>query len=166
MPFELLYTSAASWPMSEVELDQLLEVARTRNAEHGLTGLLIYHDREFMQLLEGEEPAVRSIFDLIKRDQRHTSVRVFYEGTSSVRSFTGWSMGFYRFDPAHAPPGWHDVQERGMTAPSISGSRSTAFELLTTLRDLIDAPWDDHASASLPAGAGDFSVRPRHARRS
>jgi hypothetical protein len=44
--------------MTQAEIDVILEQARRRNIETGITGILFYLDGNFLQLLEGEEPAL------------------------------------------------------------------------------------------------------------
>ena len=75
--YELLYTSVSPEGLSESELKDLLDCGR-----------------EFMQLLEGEEDVVQTLFQTISEDWRHRSVEVFYEGTIENRAFTDWSMAF------------------------------------------------------------------------
>ena len=52
--FQLIYVSLATRPMTPGDLVELLTQSRDKNARLGITGLLVYHNREFMQLLEGE----------------------------------------------------------------------------------------------------------------
>lgn len=96
--YELLYTSVSPKGLSESELASILELARIKNEKLGITGMLVYHDREIMQILEGEEGRVRELFDVISRDERHTSVKIFYQGNIEQRAFTGWSMAFKLLD--------------------------------------------------------------------
>lgn len=53
--FELLYTSIAPQGLSEQELLELLTKARIKNKQLGISGMMIYHQREVMQILEGEK---------------------------------------------------------------------------------------------------------------
>lgn len=96
--FELLYTSVAPAGLSELELVNLLDKSRLKNRKHGITGILIYHQREIMQLIEGEKSEVEALFQTIFEDDRHTSVDVFYQGEIEHRSFTDWSMAFKVLD--------------------------------------------------------------------
>ncbi|MDT3275288.1 BLUF domain-containing protein [Shewanella sp. SP2S2-4] len=98
MLFELLYTSIAPAGLSETELLSILEKARAKNKASGITGMLVYHNREIMQILEGEELNVRALFQTIFKDERHTSVEVFYQGNIDHRAFSEWSMAFKVLD--------------------------------------------------------------------
>ncbi len=57
--FFLVYVSSATRPFSGEDLRALLETCRKDNAELGVTGMLLYKDGNFMQVLEGDEDAVR-----------------------------------------------------------------------------------------------------------
>jgi len=96
--FELIYTSVAPQRLSESELLDILAKARIKNKQLGITGLMIYHDREIMQILEGEKSAVQALYQAICEDVRHARVAVFYEGDILERAFTDWSMAFKSLD--------------------------------------------------------------------
>ena len=92
--YELLYTSIATKELTDLELKRILKKARVKNERLGITVMLIHHEREFFQILEGEEKMVKALFRTIHSDPAHTSVEVFYEGPVEKRAFTGWSMAF------------------------------------------------------------------------
>ncbi|WP_419835757.1 BLUF domain-containing protein [Endozoicomonas atrinae] len=54
----LVYVSSASRVMDEHELTALLEQSRDRNLRQNVTGMLIYCDGNFFQVLEGEEKVI------------------------------------------------------------------------------------------------------------
>jgi hypothetical protein len=60
--------------------------------------LLPYRDRDFMQLLDGEESVVRQLFGRIARDPRHRGVIVLVEENVAEPLFADWSMGFRNLD--------------------------------------------------------------------
>jgi hypothetical protein len=104
---QLIYTSAATSPFDEAELTELLEVARTNNAALDVTGLLLYHEGSFIQVLEGERAVVDQLYDKIARDPRHHGAQILFSGFQDHRDFTDWSMGFTRIeDPDMAPEGF------------------------------------------------------------
>ncbi|MDX1572338.1 MAG: BLUF domain-containing protein [Xanthomonadales bacterium] len=92
--YHLIYTSDAVRELSNGELHELVEGARENNQITGITGLLLYQDGGFIQILEGEKVEVEGIFDLIRSDPRHTNIRVVYRGFHPTREFNKWSMGF------------------------------------------------------------------------
>jgi Sensors of blue-light using FAD len=89
----LTYTSIAK--LASVDLNDILEKARTKNAAHGVTGLLISRPNSFFQLLEGTKSEVLSIFQKIAVDSRHDNIKVLFEVEmeNATRIFPSWQMG-------------------------------------------------------------------------
>ena len=94
--YQVLYHSVAAQPFGEPALRDLLEKARSFNVRHSLTGILLYSDGRFVQLLEGTEQTVRTLYAKIQQDPRHTQVVTVSEGPGPGRRFADWSMGFGR----------------------------------------------------------------------
>ncbi len=92
--YQVLYRSWAAQPWSMAQLQELLGKSRDYNAEHGITGLLLYSDGCFVQVLEGPEDAVRALYAKIQQDPRHTQVLTVREGPGPHRYFADWSMDF------------------------------------------------------------------------
>lgn len=91
---QLIYTSEAIPDISESVLMDILQVAQTRNSEHKISGVLIFHRGAFLQLLEGDEQDVSEIYSSIMRDRRHTNIRILYEADCASRCMPAWLMGF------------------------------------------------------------------------
>ena len=90
----LIYiSSATSWP-SEDALIELLEQARARNLKQNITGMLLYNNATYMQVLEGLEDDVNDIYNSILKDPRNTGNVVLRKEKISKRNFPNWSMGF------------------------------------------------------------------------
>jgi hypothetical protein len=100
----LIYTSHAIRPFSDHELLELLKQSRTFNKSKGITGMLLYLQGKFIQVLEGQKNDILELYDRIKADPRHHRVSLIVKGTSPGRIFKGWSMGFRRlsYDDAEA----------------------------------------------------------------
>ncbi|RYG38651.1 MAG: BLUF domain-containing protein [Burkholderiales bacterium] len=92
----LIYVSAAREEMTQEKLDSLLSIARLNNSRCNITGLLLFHDGSFFQVLEGEKAAVLKVFATIERDARHSRVLVMQTKSVPDRAFADWSMGFMR----------------------------------------------------------------------
>jgi len=76
-------------------------VARSaqRNAETGITGLLLVHGGWFVQALEGEAAQVRALFATIAADPRHFDIEVLASGQADQRLFADWAMAERRLSP-------------------------------------------------------------------
>lgn len=92
--YELVYVSLAAAEMDTPELVALLNEAQASNRRQNITGLLVYHRREFMQILEGEQDTVQAVYARIALDDRHQQLHLMYEGPIAQRAFTDWSMAF------------------------------------------------------------------------
>jgi hypothetical protein len=94
--FQLIYTSRANQEFSAADLKRLLMRSRANNSSVHVTGMLLYHDRAFLQALEGDETSVRSVFNRIENDPRHTGLSTLRDQKSfgERRIFGDWSMGF------------------------------------------------------------------------
>lgn len=94
----LFYYSEPSAPVGAEELSSLLERARFKNRELGITGLLLYTGQRFLQVLEGPHEAVAVIYESIQADRRHHSVVTLFDQDILDRSFPEWSMGYRLVD--------------------------------------------------------------------
>jgi hypothetical protein len=80
--------------MSDEDIVDLLVHARANNARDGITGALLHHRDRFIQIVEGEDGAVRARFAVIASDPRHRNVRTMREKRIGARQFPTWTMGF------------------------------------------------------------------------
>ncbi len=62
----------------------------------GITGLLLYHDGNFLQILEGEAEKVQATFARIAANPRHRNLQRLPPVSVHTRLFPDWSMGFAR----------------------------------------------------------------------
>jgi hypothetical protein len=94
MPYQIMYSSQATKPMTVTDLEKILTDARAGNQSRNVTGALVYVDGVFFQILEGDQAVVRDLMANIASDTRHHSVKVFYEAQVDVRAFESWSMAY------------------------------------------------------------------------
>ena len=94
MPYQMMYSSQATIPMTVTGLEKILADARAGNQRRNVTGVLVYVDGVFFQLLEGDEAVLRNLMANIADDSRHQSVKVFYEAEVDARAFESWSMAY------------------------------------------------------------------------
>jgi len=94
MSYQIIYSSQATNSMSSASLEQILKDARTGNKKRDITGVLVYFEDVFVQILEGEKDAVCELMVSIARDSRHHSLKIFYEAEVEKRAFESWSMAY------------------------------------------------------------------------
>ncbi|MEL7187980.1 MAG: BLUF domain-containing protein [Pseudomonadota bacterium] len=88
---QYLYISTAP-SLSREEVDNILESSARNNPERGITGLLLYNGRNFLQLLEGEEAELVPLMVRITHDPRHTGISVLDRSAISKRGCPDWAM--------------------------------------------------------------------------
>ena len=91
---QLLYLSNAKPELKQQELDSILRVSRENNPSRYITGLLVFANGVFIQVLEGPRIGVHQLFETICDDTRHEDVAILGEYTGQERIFAKWSMGF------------------------------------------------------------------------
>ncbi|MDN3549091.1 BLUF domain-containing protein [Mucilaginibacter aquaedulcis] len=90
----IVYVSTADTLLTELELVDLLNVARDKNEKYGVTGMLLYCEGTFMQVIEGEADSVNLIYSFIEQDTRHKNIIKLATGKIDQRNFPDWTMGF------------------------------------------------------------------------
>ena len=118
----LIYVSSATHDLSDLELDFLLQQSRDRNLRQHITGMLLYVNGSFMQVLEGDESDVDEIYAAIVEDDRNAGNIVLTHEPILTRDFPNWSMGFKRLDANCAPllPGYSHFLSKRYTAEELS----------------------------------------------
>lgn len=88
----LIYVSVARTDITQKQVEALAIHSARNNASFGVTGLLAYNTRRFMQLLEGEEEMVRAIMAGIEADDRHSDITYVRDELRTHRECPTWSM--------------------------------------------------------------------------
>lgn len=92
--YHIIYISTAYKLLDEYELATILEASRENNKQADVTGILLYAEGTFLQVLEGEKENIERIFNKIVQDLRHSNVIELVKGSIKNRNFLEWSMGF------------------------------------------------------------------------
>jgi hypothetical protein len=132
---QISYISKSSEPMSADQLLALLMQCRTNNVARGLTGMLLYGNGTFLQVLEGDDAVVDRLVDTIGADPRHVGMKQLFRKTIEERQYADWSMGFERVtdDSLKQIDGLRDFSEGDFNV-----------EYLATRRDVIDTLMDQY----------------------
>ncbi len=142
--YELIYNSmAVPLDLPEVELERILAGARKKNLELGITGVLLYRNGEFVQLLEGPREAVLHVYqDIIFRDRRHLGLTIGWEGEIAQRRFSDWAMGYRpldELDPS-TTPGLVDFLQNGAAGLDFSSELAIGPRLLLSIYEQFHTP--------------------------
>jgi FAD-dependent sensor of blue light len=147
----LIYASRSAEAFQEHEIPELLQQVRVANAKQQLTGMLLYINGSFLQVLEGPPEQVDAVFGKLQIDKRHTDVRLISRETLSERAFEGWTMMHKTLDPVEAgeligeteyfaSPAWIADLDRGrakklLSAASVKWQREHRTGKYRTLSD-------------------------------
>ena len=91
----LTYASRAVDGLTKDDLRAIANEAQDRNRALGVTGLLLYVEGDFLQVLEGPGGAVEQIYELIENDRRNRWVTRLSTERILRRAFEDWSMGCF-----------------------------------------------------------------------
>lgn len=129
---QIVYVSAATKELDDDELHLIHESSQRHNGTQEVTGMLLYSQGSFIQVLEGEVPAVEECMSRISTDRRHHSIFRISEERVEAREFGSWAMGFKSLNTIDAPfwPGYTLFFERGFGAEHFNAKPGLALELL------------------------------------
>lgn len=90
----VIYSSQAAYDVAPGDLVKLLEVARYNNERLGVSGMLLYCNNSFLQVLEGDPKALTRLIGIISQDPRHSNFRILLDEEIPGKLFPDWTMGF------------------------------------------------------------------------
>jgi hypothetical protein len=126
------------------DLLKLLFDARTHNLEHDITGLLLYHEGRFMQMLEGPREQVLSLYERIAADSRHAHLAIEFSQPTIERLFPDWQMGLALVPNIHGHAvmsGIESEREAEAILRALAADRPLAHRML----DFLTGGWRDDA---------------------
>lgn len=138
---QIVYYSTALRLFSDAELLAILEPARANNSKASVTGMLLYVDGNFVQVLEGPDRTLDKLFAKIAMDPRHYDVLKAFDMPIRTRSFSDWTMGFRKF--ARTDTDGIDGLNEFLTQPSRTevgandAQTGAAMRLLETFRRVV-----------------------------
>jgi len=94
MMYRLIYASCAAERLTNDDLSDILETSRRFNQKADITGVLLFHNGRFMQVLEGEQIKVKALMKRIGLDSRHVRVDVIFEEQATHSMFADWNMAY------------------------------------------------------------------------
>ena len=102
MIYKLIYTSKAAPGTTDSILEDILASANKNNGALGISGVLLFFDNSFIQLLEGDRDTVMALYNKIKDDPRHSDCDLMFEEYQDDRVFGDWRMAYVPLDQESA----------------------------------------------------------------
>lgn len=130
--FQMIYVSKCSDDFDFNTLPSILEKSRRDNEKKDVSGLLIFHEGSFIQVLEGPKEAVEEIYQKIEKDDRHKNIKLLSQKMLDEKEFESWSMGFLKPELSKTHPDFVDLASE-LTAMLTEGA--TSAKALDRFRD-------------------------------
>ena len=79
------------------------------------------------------------MYEVVKKDDRHKSLNLIYDGDIPERCFANWTMGFSKFESIDESKleGFSDFLVKGFTDELINGHPSAAISLFQAFKELL-----------------------------
>ncbi|TDQ33355.1 BLUF domain-containing protein [Zeaxanthinibacter enoshimensis] len=127
----VIYISKADPGFSKGEVKEMLLKAKSYNRTHEITGCILYHKQQFLQLIEGAEKDVRELYRKLVEDNRHHEVTTLFDESSGTRIFPNWAMAFYEFEEEEDSTAHTRLQlDQILEQATISEGNKEAFGVL------------------------------------
>lgn len=96
--FQLCYVSTAKDGLRFEEIKEILNQSNNNNKTNQITGILIYCNKHFFQIIEGQKNYIEELFEKIMVDCRHDGVIKIQAKPIEKRYFDSWSMAFKSYN--------------------------------------------------------------------
>lgn len=94
MKSTITYVSTANISLKNSDIKDLMDFVRRRNNELGVTGVLLYSEGNFFQIMEGKKELIQQVFKKILVDARHYDIIKIFEKNSENTSFSKYHSSF------------------------------------------------------------------------
>lgn len=97
---QMVYISRANMPITSKndeigpEISKILRKSRANNRANNIVGALYFGNGYFFQCLEGDESALMSLYEKLKKDDRHKDLKIISLKPVDSRSFGDWEMKY------------------------------------------------------------------------
>jgi len=82
-------------------LDDISKKSKVHNRADEISGVLFFHKGNFLQVIEGERPALDALMKKINDDERHTDIEVLVNTEVDKRGFSDWNMDNFVLGEGH-----------------------------------------------------------------
>ena len=90
----LTYVSTASDAINANDLKQILGQAQINNLRNGISGMLCFNSKVFLQTIEGSRARINNLYQALLKDKRHTNIQLLDTIEITVRDWSDWTMGY------------------------------------------------------------------------
>lgn len=90
----LIYASSQTEKFSQSDIESMMAAAQANNPRLGLSGVLCFNRKFFLQCLEGPREQVNLMYNKIVADTRHRHVTLVAYAEIDQRFFGQWAMKY------------------------------------------------------------------------
>jgi len=90
----IIYISNAVRLLEEGHLNSLFSHSVYNNASKEITGILLYNEGTFIQIMEGNKETLSELFKVIRSDKRHNNITKILDRRIGERIFEKYRTGF------------------------------------------------------------------------
>ncbi|WP_298541329.1 BLUF domain-containing protein [uncultured Aquimarina sp.] len=88
------YVSTANQSLTNAEVNELFKFVKLNNDNQNITGILMYSDGNFFQVLEGKPNLIQDLYKKILLDTRHYNVIKIFDRAITNCSFSEYHSSF------------------------------------------------------------------------
>ena len=90
------YTGSPSTITSD--LADITKVSKRNNPRSDITGVLFFHENQFLQVIEGAPGDIETLRQRLEKDSRHANIRYLVDEAVTERGFGDWNMDSFHVD--------------------------------------------------------------------
>jgi len=98
MRYAISYVSTAAKDLQEGEIQKILYSSENQNNKDNITGLLLFSEGNFFQVIEGEKEEITELYQKITNDPRHHNIIKLFQKPIHKKSFDGYKSDFISED--------------------------------------------------------------------
>lgn len=114
--FRIVYVSDATGDAATglLPLIDIIGASDRNNRRDHVTGVLMRHDGQFFQAVEGARADLDRLMARLRADRRHTNIRILADQKIDQRLFSGWAMA-----QVDAPPALARLLSEDLDSPTV-----------------------------------------------
>ena len=94
MKHTVCYISNKSEHVNKKDIQEIFETTQKNNKSRNITGILLYLENSFFQVLEGDRQELVAVFNTIEMDDRHENIFVVIDKPIDKQTFKDYKSGF------------------------------------------------------------------------
>jgi len=94
MRYAISYVSTASRNLEEEKIENILRISEENNNKNNVTGLLLFSEGNFFQIVEGRKEDITELYKKIEKDPRHHNIIKLFEKRIHKEAFDGYKSDF------------------------------------------------------------------------